>query len=220
MRFLRLSFVVAIAVMLFSAPLVAGKWGGNRFSSSGKLTEIEIADLQFMREEEKLARDVYITLYEEWGTPIFNNISASEQSHMDAMKRLLEKYNVGDPVADENVLDDFVNEDLGALYVGLIAAGSNSLIDALRVGAKIEEVDIEDIQRAIENTDRTDIKATYESLLCGSGNHLRAFVSQIESRSGEAYEPQWESEYYTPDEWSEMVYSIIDSPMERGCGRR
>jgi hypothetical protein len=44
----------------------------------------EAASLQFMREEEKLAHDVYVTLYEQWGLRVFNNISRSEQQHTEA----------------------------------------------------------------------------------------------------------------------------------------
>ncbi|MDP2030099.1 MAG: DUF2202 domain-containing protein [Thiobacillus sp.] len=49
-------------------------------------------DLLFMREEEKLARDVYLTLYETWGLAVFSNIASSEQSHMDALLKLLRTY--------------------------------------------------------------------------------------------------------------------------------
>lgn len=223
MRFLKLSIVVTMALLFLSAPLVAGKGGGRWHSDASSLTEVETEYLLFMREEEKLARDVYITFYEEWGGRIFDNISRSEQSHMDAMKRLLDKYNIDDPVEDETVIDEFVNDDLAAMFEVLIARGTNngdnSYVDSLKVGAFIEEVDIEDIKNAIDNTDKEDIKSTYESLLCGSGNHLRAFVSQIESLTGEAYEPQWESESYSVEEWAETVATIVTSPMERGCNR-
>lgn len=43
-------------------------------------------DLLYMREEEKLARDVYITLYEKWGIPVFNNISNRESDHNDLIQ--------------------------------------------------------------------------------------------------------------------------------------
>ena len=35
----------------------------------------EVEALQYMREEEKLARDVYLALYEEWQLPIFQTIA-------------------------------------------------------------------------------------------------------------------------------------------------
>lgn len=61
------------------------------------LNEVEIADLTLMREEEKLARDVYWALGDIWTFRIFANISQSEQVHMDAMLALLEKYELQDP---------------------------------------------------------------------------------------------------------------------------
>ena len=65
------------------------------------LTDSEKYWLTYMREEEKLARDVYIFLYDKWGSQIFNNISVSEQTHMDAIKTLLDRYGIPDPVADK-----------------------------------------------------------------------------------------------------------------------
>ena len=78
---------------------------------SESLSETELSGLQFMREEEKLARDVYSTLYEKWGLPIFSNIAQSEQTHTEAVRDLLEKYNQPDPVIDDTV-GVFVNTDL------------------------------------------------------------------------------------------------------------
>ena len=46
--------------------------------TTGALTETDIAGLVFMREEEKLARDVYLTMSDRWGAPVFENIAASE----------------------------------------------------------------------------------------------------------------------------------------------
>lgn len=62
------------------------------------ISSAESTSLVFMREEEKLARDVYITMINKWGSKIFSNISTSEQTHMDAILMLLNKYNIPDPV--------------------------------------------------------------------------------------------------------------------------
>mgnify|MGYP000001723100 CR=1 FL=1 len=61
----------------------------------------------------------------------------------------------------------------------LIERGSESLLEALHVGAYIEELDIGDLRAAIERTDEVLLINAYENLLAGSRNHLRAFVSQI-----------------------------------------
>ena len=86
-----------------------------------------------MREEEKLADDVYIMLYEKWGKRIFQNISRSEQTHTDAIKALLTRYELPDPASSSTGV--FTNPDLQTLYNDLIARGSESLAEAFEVGA-------------------------------------------------------------------------------------
>lgn len=143
------------------------------------LSDAETAHLVFMREEEKLARDTYITLNETWGLRVFSNISSSEQTHMDTMLFMLNFYGLDDPVVSD-VVGSFANTTLAGLYLDLVANGRVSLLDALFIGALIEEIDMRDIQVAIDETVHTDLVLAYENLLAGSKNHLRAFVSQIE----------------------------------------
>ncbi len=150
----------------------------------------EAASLQFMREEEKLAHDVYVTLYERWGLQIFDNIAASEQTHTEAVASLLVRYDIADPTAGK-ALGEFTNAELQALYTQLIAQGSRSVADALKVGAAIEEIDILDLQARLAETDNAAIERVYTSLMAGSENHLRAFVSNLKSRTGETYVPQY-----------------------------
>ena len=157
---------------------------------TGELSEEEKADLVFMREEEKLARDVYLTLYNIWGTDIFNNIAASEQTHTDSINALLTAYGIPDPVTD-NTIGVFTNSDLQTLYDQLVATGSLSLVDALKVGVAIEEIDILDLYEAIGKTDESNIQRVYSQLLAGSENHLRGFVSLLENQTGETYIPQY-----------------------------
>jgi len=146
------------------------------------LSDNEIAGLTFMREEEKLARDTYITMFEIWDSNIFYNISNSEQTHTDAVLELLDRYSIADPVGD-NIIGVFTDVTLQDLYDTLIAQGSASLIDALLVGAAIEEIDIIDIQVQIDNyVDNQDIALVYDSLLKGSRNHLRSFTSNLEKQ--------------------------------------
>jgi hypothetical protein len=153
----------------------------------------EAADLQFMREEEKLAHDVYVTLYETWGLRVFDNISRSEQQHTDAVAYLLDRYDISDPAAGNN-LGTFTDAKLQALYDQLMAQGSKSVTDALKVGAAIEEIDILDLQKRLAETDNADIERVYNSLLAGSENHLRAFVGNLKARTGQTYAPQYLSQ--------------------------
>jgi hypothetical protein len=150
------------------------------------LTTSEKYWLTYMREEEKLARDVYLFLYDKWGSRIFKNISASEQTHMDAIKTLLLRYGLPDPAAG-NKRGEFDNSDLQALYFDLTVQGSISIVEAFEVGVLIEETDIDDLNAAMALTKRKDIKTVYSNLLQGSLNHLKAFVSNL-ALQGVVYE--------------------------------
>ena len=156
-------------------------------ATSNDLEQTEIEGIVFMREEEKLARDVYLTLADIWDLRIFANIARAEQTHMDAVLGLMDNYGIEDPVA-ENDIGVFVNPDLQQMYDELVALGSESVESALKVGALIEEVDIEDLVIYLEATIPGDVTTVYELLLSGSENHLRAFTSQLAS-AGIAYEP-------------------------------
>jgi hypothetical protein len=147
------------------------------FVQAASLSDDEVYWLTYMREEEKLARDVYATLYNKWGKRIFNNIRVSEQKHMDAIKTLLDRYGVVDPVTDDAV--GKFTEKFQTLYNELISAGSVSLIDALKVGVFIEETDIDDLEIALQLTTHRDIKRVYTNLMNGSYNHLAAFCSNL-----------------------------------------
>jgi hypothetical protein len=154
------------------------------------LSDEEKAALQYMREEEKLARDVYITFYKENGLRIFRHISKSEQVHMNAIKRLLRYYGVEDPAKGEKI-GEFQNSDLQNLYDTLIAKGSASDIEALKVGAGIEEIDILDLFERMEKTkDHPRITRVFSRLEKGSEAHLRAFVRNLKAK-GVVYEPQY-----------------------------
>ncbi len=157
------------------------------------ISPTEAADLKFMREEEKLAHDVYVMLYEQWDLRVFNNIAASEQKHTDAVAVLLDRYGIADPVTGNDV-GEFTDADLQALYDQLVAQGSQSVADALKVGAAIEEIDILDLQERLAETDNAAIERVYNSLLAGSDNHLRAFVSNLAAQTGETYAPQYLSQ--------------------------
>jgi len=188
-----------------SAPVTLSK--SSVQVTTGDLSEAEIEDLLFMREEEKLARDVYLTLYDQWGLPLFQNIAGSEQAHTDAIKALIDRYGIDDPVGG-NEVGVFTNADLQDLYDELIDLGGQSMGDALGVGIAIEEIDILDLLEALDDTDNADIIRVYENLLSGSENHLRAFVSTLERQTGEIHVPQYLSQ--------EAFDAIINSSSANG----
>ena len=156
-----------------------------------ELSDNEATALTFMLEEEKLARDVYLELSEKWNYRIFSNISQAEGRHMEATKCLIERYDLDDPIGD-NEVGIFVNDDLTDLYEQLIEQGSQSLNSALKVGATIEDLDLNDLNNWIDGgtIDNKDVLAVFEQLARGSRNHLRAFIRMLNQFEG-SYEPQY-----------------------------
>ncbi len=169
----------------------------------------ETALLQFVREEELLAHDVYAAMYSLYPIPVFNNISNSETIHTIAIKALLEKYNLPDPGLDHQA-GIFQNTEIQQLYDALILQGSASLNEALVVGAIIEDYDIADLIDHIENhSDNVDIDFVLTQLYRGSRNHLRAFHRHLTFRNIS----------YTPQYISQQLYDqITNSGWEVGGG--
>jgi len=166
----------------------------------------ELNSLTYIREEEKLAKDVYFTLYNKWGVNIFNNISQSESSHMSAVLNLLNKYNIADPVGT-NETGKFANMQLKTLYDHLVSEGNKSTLNAYIVGATIEDLDLYDLKIDLVTIDNQDIRYVYEILLKGSRNHMRSFYKNIINAGG-TYTPQYISK--------EEFKAIINSEMETG----
>lgn len=193
---------IAAAASVAAAPAVA---------SAAPLDEPERIHLTFMREEEKLARDVYLTFagwYPQQST--FQNIATqSEQSHTDTMLSKLEQYGLPDPNPDTNNLPAsigvFTGPEYGWYFTEKFGAltdwGSLSELEALYVGAFIEELDMHDIVKCpmvivdtdpnievdgcgMDYTDENALKNAYGNLVAGSEDHLRSYVGQIEAVIG------------------------------------
>jgi hypothetical protein len=141
-----------------------------------ELTPAEKAGLIHMREEEKLARDVYIAMYAKWNTKVFQNISSSEQTHMNALLNLLNLFAIADPVGN-NGPGVFTDPNLQSLYNTLIEKGNISKLEAFKVGIDIEQLDISDLKHQINDvTTNTNLLRVYNNLLLGSYSHLEAFT--------------------------------------------
>jgi len=180
------------------------------------LTQPEIDEALFMREEEKLARDVYADLAAYWQTQagtvpvvtVMSNIVQAEQDHMDNMKAVLACYGLPDPISANEPSGVFLNPELAQLYSTLMTRGKTSQSAALKVGGLIEEVDIEDLQRSIEISQQAYTDQVYAALMCGSRNHLRSFAGQLIKTEGR----------YTAQLLPQAtVDAIVNSPNET-CG--
>ncbi|MGB4413453.1 MAG: DUF2202 domain-containing protein [Paludibacter sp.] len=166
-------------------------------SDSTSISEAERNGLILMREEEKLAGDVYAYFYEKYALRPFTNINKSEVRHSDAVLRLLTYFGIPDPALTET--GKFKNPDIQALYNKLTADGSTTE-NALAVGAFIEEYDIADLRKLIAETQNADIKMVYTNLLNGSYNHIKAFTRVLAGR-GVTYSPQ----IISVDELNEII---------------
>lgn len=140
------------------------------------LTTAEKTGLIRMREEEKLARDFYITMNNKYNLRVFHNISSSEQQHMDALLNLINRYSVTDPVG-VNAIGVFSDKSIQELYNKFIAKGNVSAAEALQTGIEIEQMDIKDLQEQIDILiDKTDLLRVYTNLQLASMKHLEAFT--------------------------------------------
>lgn len=147
----------------------------------GVLGDEEILSLLFIREEEKLALEVYLTLCASWGLRVFENVAASERTHIDAILQLLSRFHVPGPALSFGKFD---NDGLQALYDELLLQGKGSTEDALLAGVLIENKVMVDTVDAILGTDEPDIRRAYGTLLRDSEEHLQAFLTQIKALEG------------------------------------
>lgn len=195
-----IKFITALFLFVFFAP--------DHVLFASPLNEKVKAGLQLMREEEKLAHDVYTVLFEKWQLRPFSNIAESEARHFEAVGFLLETYNLEDPAFEEP--GKFTNKKLTLLYDSLVVRGGESLVAALEVGAYIEEIDIKDLQELLMAEPEAQIAAVYENLLWGSENHLRAFTRNLSVR-GHNYIPKILS--------AESYVAITGVQQQAACGR-
>lgn len=228
MKFIsKLVTIISVTTLFFASGCGGGDVGGITGggaalgnSTSNTLDVTEASHLTFMREEEKLARDVYLTFAEMYpNQKVFSNIATkSEQTHTDTMRDKLEQFGLQDPNPTTNDLPSsiglFSGDEWGWYFMQkfaeLTAKGSNSELDALYVGALIEELDMHDIADCptvmvdagypdpcgLHYTDENVLQTSYSSLIDGSENHLRAYVGQIEAVIGVG---NYEAQYLTQE---------------------
>ena len=205
--------VLCSSIALSCTSLIAGPGGGGcslcagekQVESDQSLDQRVIDTLVAMREEEKLARDVYLTLGEKWDERMFG-IAESERRHLNAMKGLLDRFGIEDPIKDDS-RGVFTSERYAKLYTELVARGFTSRVDALRVGALIEELDLTDLREASALTEDESITRVLNNLRRATRNHLRAFANAINAEGA-----TYEASHLSQEEFD----SIASSPNERG----
>lgn len=161
--------VIAVA-MVFPFLFVTG--------AAQAATDVDVKSLQYMVAEEKLAHDVYVTLGEAHSMRVFENIARAELTHMNAVRDLLDTYNIKDPTVGDK-LGVFDDPKLQALYDKLVKDGLQSRSAALKAGVTIEKLDIADLKDSLEANSAADVDRVLESLLRGSYRHLAAFERNL-----------------------------------------
>lgn len=211
---------LAFSTLICATPVLAAGPHHNSPGASGMsftpvtldtLDEAETEHLLFMREEERLARDLYLGFDAIHNQPPFEYIAVSERNHMDAIKGIMDRYGLEDP-SDPDDTGVYASTALELLHADLAAQGALSYEDALLVGALVEEVDIVDLQDAIDDTANADVLTLYDNLMRGSRNHLRVFVGELKRLDADY-------DHYAPQSdglSQEEINAILSSPMERG----
>ena len=144
----------------------------------GELSPEEAEGIIYMRQEEKIARDVYTVLGQTWNINVFDRIKVSEQNHMDAVKRLIDRYSLEDPIVSDEV-GVFADPVFQQMFDDLVLQGQHSIADAFTVGQNIELQDIEDLEEQLGFVDNPDIIKVYTNLKDGSVRHYNAFLNHI-----------------------------------------
>ncbi|UPT78558.1 DUF2202 domain-containing protein [Sulfurovum sp. XGS-02] len=143
------------------------------------LTEEQKDMLFFIYQEEKVARDVYITLgkmYKNENT--FRSMQITEQRHLECAKELCDIYGVDTSSMDESVIGAFESPLLKMLYDAYIEKGKSSLRDALEMAEFIGASDTEMIEHASIGMPN-DVVSVYEKLKKGNMNRPDTYEAVI-----------------------------------------
>ncbi len=166
------------------------------------ISDAELAGMMRMREEEKLAHDVYLFLAHRWNDPAFANIAQAEQAHMEAMRALMSKYGVPNTL-QEDVPGVFTNPYFQNLYHEFTARGAASREGAMEVAATIEDMNIHDLNVMMAQADNEDIRFVYQNLMAGSMTHMRTY-SNLMGSMGHMYSPR----YMSQDEYDRIMMGM------------
>ncbi len=179
--------------------LTGGEAAADDEAALAVLTAREKDGLLFIWEEERVARDLYASLYEKNNLTIFLDLVRSESSHMDQARAVMEKHGLAVPPDEPGI---FQNQTLQEMHDQLLAEGLQSDQDALTVAAVFEEISIVDLEKELSASQPDDVRTVYEGLLAGSRKHLRSYVSDLKDQ-GIEYQPR----YLEGEEFQEIVKS-------------
>ncbi len=152
------------------------------------LNQTEKEGLIYIAEEEKLSRDLNGFFYGKWGLEIFAKTKKAAQTNVNSILSIIAKYGLENPIENDKI-GNFMNPRLQDLYGKLLQNGSDSVGNALKADAFIEELDIADLEMYLHFTTNPDVERAYANLMDGAKEHLREFVLEL-NKYNISYMPQ------------------------------
>ena len=174
------------------------------FDSTADLTADEIEFIYAVREDEKVARDLYFSFFGTFGLKPFENIGKAEDNHIKATEKLFDYYEIDYPALSEN--GKFENAIRQKLFDSLLLKGTPEL-EAFKVMAMLEESNIVEYGEVLKTIANPNIKIVIENLARASANHFKAAIRQITALGGT----------YTPAIMTQEQYeAVIATGFEQG----
>lgn len=173
--------------------------------ATSPLTADEIEFLYAMREDEKLARDLYAYFWTRYPTaPQIQRISKAEESHIAAIETVLDYYEISYPaMSAPGVFEDSTRQ---ALYDEL-ALKSETMLEAFQTMAFVEDRDLFAYKMVQSQITNANLSLLIENMIKASTNHLKAAIRQIFVRDG-----SYTSIYLSAEEYD----AIIKLPFQNG----
>ncbi len=142
-------------------------------AEKGTLTDVQKQTLADQAEKEKLSHDVYVAYFESTGDYRFERVAQSEEQHLEALRNLMDRYDVTDPTRglDEG---EFKTDAVDAAYDDYLDEG-DGLAGALKAARAVEKDDIAGLEQAAEGLHAPDAEQVYEHLTRASEMHLQVF---------------------------------------------
>jgi len=198
---LKLATIIFVSIFALFSCKGSGKGDGNEaipqsvtdaISSEQSTLTQELKDsITYMYNEEKLAKDVYLNVYEmQKVEQLYNIATKSEIKHEEAVEQLAVKYDLNITLYpdtqkpyDKKSLDSYGSGQypvvaIQELYDMLYDKGIQSSKDALEVGCMVEVTDIDDLDKYIlqaTQSNASDALEVFDFLREGSYKHYWAF---------------------------------------------
>jgi len=154
----------------------------SQTTSASMLSPQLKSSLQYMYNEERLAKDIYLNIYKKQPIQqLYNIATRAETKHIDAVNQLAAKYAL---TKANYPSGKYPEQELQNLYNRLYNKGIRSQKDALEVGCMVEVVDINDLNKYIgqaQASNAQDILSVFNRLRMGSYNHYWAFDRSLKN---------------------------------------